>query len=42
MKQKQKLVAALAITALAAIGSPGTAEANSTAGTTILNKVRGE
>lgn len=40
MKQKQTLVAALAITALAAIGSPGTAEANSTANATILNVVR--
>lgn len=40
MKQKQKLVAALAITALAAIGSPATAEASTTAGTTILNIVK--
>jgi len=40
MKQKQKLVAALAITALAAIGSPATAEASTTAGTTILNIVQ--
>lgn len=36
----QSLLAALAITALAAIGSPGTASANSTANTTILNVVR--
>jgi hypothetical protein len=40
MKQKQKLVAALAITALAAIGSPGNATASTTAGTTILNIVQ--
>ena len=36
----RSLFAALAISALAAIGSPGTASANSTANTTILNTVR--
>ena len=36
----RSLYAALAISALAAIGSPGTASANSTANTTILNTVR--
>ena len=40
MKQKQNLYAALAFAALAAIGAPGTAAANSTANTTILNVVR--
>jgi uncharacterized repeat protein (TIGR01451 family) len=40
MKVKHHLVAALAITALAAIGAPQAAEANSTANTTILNVVR--
>ena len=40
MKQKQNLYAALAFAALAAVGAPGTAAANSTANTTILNVVR--
>jgi len=38
--KKQSLIAALAVTVLAAIGSPGTAAANSTANSTILNVVR--